>query len=41
MPKFPTDIVSTPKLGTVGHFNLLGWDGRGSAPYLFPERGTP
>ena len=23
------------------HFNLLGWDGRGSAPYLFPERGTP
>jgi nitrate reductase beta subunit len=19
------------------HFNLLGWDGRGSAPHLFPE----
>jgi nitrate reductase beta subunit len=27
--------------GTDGrtHFNLLGWDGRGSAPGLFPERG--
>jgi len=23
------------------HFNLLGWDGRGDAPGLFPERGTP
>jgi nitrate reductase / nitrite oxidoreductase, beta subunit len=23
------------------HFNLLGWDGQGSAPNLFPERGTP
>jgi nitrate reductase beta subunit len=23
------------------HFNLLGWDGRDSAPHLFPERGTP
>ena len=23
------------------HFNLLGWDGRGDAPNLFPERGTP
>jgi nitrate reductase beta subunit len=23
------------------HFNLLGWDGQGSAPHLFPERGTP
>jgi len=23
------------------HFNLLGWDGRGDAPDLFPERGTP
>jgi nitrate reductase beta subunit len=22
-------------------FNLLGWDGRGDAPGLFPERGTP
>jgi len=22
-------------------FNLLGWDGRGDAPDLFPERGTP
>jgi nitrate reductase / nitrite oxidoreductase, beta subunit len=22
-------------------FNLLGWDGRGEAPGLFPERGTP
>ena len=20
-------------------FNLLGWDGRGDAPHLFPERG--
>ena len=23
------------------HFNLLGWDGQGSAPHLFPERGEP
>jgi len=23
------------------HFNLLGWDGQGSAPHLFPEQGTP
>ena len=23
------------------HFNLLGWDGQGDAPGLFPERGTP
>jgi len=23
------------------HFNLLGWDGRGSAPNLFPDRGAP
>jgi nitrate reductase beta subunit len=23
------------------HFNLLGWDGQGSAPNLFPEGGTP
>jgi nitrate reductase beta subunit len=23
------------------HFNLLGWDGRSSAPGLFPERGEP
>ncbi|HVV77093.1 MAG TPA: nitrate reductase subunit beta [Mycobacteriales bacterium] len=23
------------------HFNLLGWDGKGSAPNLFPEAGTP
>jgi nitrate reductase / nitrite oxidoreductase, beta subunit len=23
------------------HFNLLGWDGQGSAPHLFPDRGTP
>ena len=22
-------------------FNLLGWDGRGDAPGLFPERGAP
>jgi len=22
------------------HFNLLGWDGQGSAPHLFPEQGT-
>ena len=22
-------------------FNLLGWDGHGDAPGLFPERGTP
>jgi nitrate reductase beta subunit len=21
------------------HFNLLGWDGQGSAPHLFPEQG--
>jgi nitrate reductase beta subunit len=25
--------------GTV-RFNLLGWDGRGAAPHLFPERGS-
>jgi nitrate reductase beta subunit len=23
------------------HFNLLGWDGQGRAPHLFPERGVP
>ncbi|HKS49865.1 MAG TPA: nitrate reductase subunit beta [Amycolatopsis sp.] len=23
------------------HFNLLGWDGQGNPPDLFPERGTP
>src|SRR5262249_8192259 len=23
------------------HFNLLGWDGRSSAPGLFPDRGEP
>jgi len=22
-------------------FNLFGWDGTGSAPNLFPERGAP
>ena len=22
------------------HFNLLGWNGQGSAPHLFPDRGT-
>ena len=29
--------------GTDGrrHFNLLGWDGSGSAPYLFGEQGAP
>jgi nitrate reductase / nitrite oxidoreductase, beta subunit len=21
------------------HFNLLGWDGQGRAPHLFPEQG--
>jgi nitrate reductase beta subunit len=23
------------------HFNLLGWNGRGDAPHLFPEVGDP
>jgi len=23
------------------HFNLFGWDGRGSSPHLFPDRETP
>ena len=23
------------------HFNLLGWDGTGGAPHLFPDGGRP
>ena len=23
------------------HFNLLGWDGRGSSPHLFPDQEMP
>ena len=39
----PAACPARPRSGDDGrtHFNLLGWDGQGSAPHLFPERGTP